>query len=83
MKKINLSEKQISLNELFALAKTETVLIHSVSGDDFILESAEDFEREVVSLGGNEKFMSFLEMRSKESGDIPLSEICQKNGVKT
>jgi len=77
MKTINLSEKQISLNELFALAKAETVLIHSASRDDFILETADDFDREAVSLGSSKKFMSFLEARSKETGDIPMSEICQ------
>jgi hypothetical protein len=81
MKRIDLSEGQPSLSEVLMLAKSEAVLIHSASGEDFILEPADDFDREAAALGGSEKFLSFLEARSNETGDIPISEIRRKRAM--
>ena len=72
MRTIDLDENDYSLDELLALAKSEGVLIHSASGDDFLLESADDFDREVAALARNEEFMSFLNSRSEETGDLPF-----------
>lgn len=79
MKTVDLRNEQHSLSDLFTLAKAEALFIHSTSGEDFILEPANDFDREAVSFGDSEKFMSFLETRSKEDGDIPMSEIRKKH----
>jgi hypothetical protein len=49
-----------------------------VSGEDFVLEPADEFDREVAALGASEKFMSFLDARAKETGDISLSKVRQK-----
>lgn len=46
------------------------------------MERAFEFEREVASLGSSEKFMSFLEERSKEKQDIPIKEVAKKRGIK-
>lgn len=81
MKRIDLSKGQPSLSEVLTLAKSEAVLIHSASGEDFILEQADDFDREAAALGGSEKFLSFLEARSNETGDIPVSEIRGKRAM--
>ena len=81
MKRIDLSKGQPSLTEVLTLAKSEAVLIHSASGEDFILEQADDFDREAAALGGSERFLSFLEARSNETGDIPISEIRGKHAM--
>jgi PHD/YefM family antitoxin component YafN of YafNO toxin-antitoxin module len=81
MKRIDLTKEQHSLTEVLTFAKSEAVLIHSPSGEDFVLASADEFDREVVALGASEKFASFLDARSKESGDIPLRNVRQKRGV--
>ena len=81
MKTIDLSKGQHSLSEVLTLAKSEAVLIHSASGEDFLLEHADEFDREAAALGGSEKFMSFLETRSNETGDIPISRIREKRGL--
>ena len=75
MMTIDLSKKEHSLAELLALAKSEAVLIHSASGEDFVLEQADEFDREVVARGRSEKFMAFLERRSSETGDIALDTV--------
>ena len=46
MKTVDLSKGRHSLSEVLTLAKSGAVLIHSVSGDDFVLEHADDFDRE-------------------------------------
>ncbi len=78
MKTIDLTNEKHTLDELLALAKSEAVLIHATDGNDFLLEEADQFEREVASLGNSDRFISFLEERSKETGDIPMSEIAKK-----
>jgi len=81
MKTVDLRQGEHSLSEVLALAKSEAVLIHSASGEDFLVEQADEFDREVAALGGSEKFMSFLDARAKETGDIPLETVRKKRGL--
>ena len=81
MKTIDLTKKNRSLSDVLAIAKSEPVLIHSASGEDFVLEPADDFDREVAALGASEKFASFLKARSDETGDIPISDVRKKRGT--
>ena len=81
MKTVDLRQGEFSLSDVLTLAKSEAVLIHSASGEDFLVEQADEFDREVATLGGSEKFMSFLEGRAKETGDIPIEEVRRKRGI--
>ena len=72
---LNLRERQITLEELFRAARSESVLIVTDEGQEYILEAADEFDREVAELGRSEKFRNFLAERRKESGRIPLEEI--------
>jgi hypothetical protein len=81
MKRIDLTKEHYSLSEVLTFAKSEAVLIHSPSGEEFVLESADEFDREVAALGASEKFAAFLDARSKETGGIPLRKVRQKRGV--
>lgn len=81
MKIIDLKSETHSVDELIILAKSETVLIHSVDGFDFILEEADEFDREVASLGSSDKFISFLKERSEEETDISFDEVVKKRGI--
>ena len=67
--------------ELLALAKAGAILIHSPSGDEFLLEEAGELDREAATLGSSEKFMSFLAGRSRESGGISLEEAAKKRNI--
>jgi len=69
------------LDDVLTFAKSEAVLIHSPSGEDFVLESADEFDREVTALGASEEFASFLDARSKEIGEIQLRGVRQKLGL--
>ena len=81
MKTVDVSTGQHSLSEVLALAKSGTVLIHSASGEDFLLERADEFDREVAALGASEKFTSFLDARSKETGDVGIREVRKRRGM--
>ena len=81
MKRIDLTKEHHSLSEVLTLAKSETVLIHSASGEDFVLESADEFDRKVVALGASEKFASLLDAPSKETESVPLRKVRQKRGM--
>lgn len=72
---LDLRHQQITLEELFRVARSESVLIVTDEGQAYILEAADEFDREVAELGRSEKFMNFLAERRKESGRIPLEEI--------
>lgn len=81
MKTVDLSKREHTLSEVLTLAKSEAVLIHSVSGEDFVLEQADDFDREVAALATSAKFSSFLRDRSKEGGDIPIEDVRKQRGI--
>ena len=81
MKTIDLSTGQHDLNEILALAKTDDVLLHSESGDDFLIERADEFDREVAALGSSTKFMSFLQTRSGQSEDLSLRAVRKKRAL--
>ena len=78
MKTIKLDKKSPSVDELLAIARRETVLLVSRDGTSFVLEQADDFDREVAELGNSEKFMSFLEERSREKGVISIERFADE-----
>ena len=78
MRIIDLGREKHTLAELLALAKDERIFIRSAAGEDFLLEPADELDREVAALAGSERFMSFLEERSKEAGGLSLAEVRKK-----
>ena len=81
MKTIDIKEKRCSIDYLLVLAKLEPVLIHGLDGNDFLLEEADEFEREVATLGSSKNFMAFLDQRSKEKEGVPISKVAQRLGI--
>ena len=81
MKTIDLSVGEHNLEEILSLAKADNVLLHSESGEEYVVERADAFDHEVASLGGSTKFMSFLASRSTESEDLSLQAVREKRGL--
>jgi len=50
MKTVNLSKESPSVDELLAMARDKSVLVISNDGTTYLLEEADDFDREVRSL---------------------------------
>ena len=78
---IDLRKKKHSIDELFALAKSEPLMIYDKDGKNYVLEETDEFEKEVKELGSSERFMKFLNERSKEKETIPISSITKKLGI--
>lgn len=72
---LDLRYQQITLEELLHAARSETVLIVTEEGQRYILEAADDFDREVAALGSSREFLDFLAERRKEPGRIALEEV--------
>ena len=74
MKTFDLRRENTTVDELLRWAVSDSVLIRSKEGREFILEDSDSFEREVAMLSKSDKFMDFLEGRSKEAGTVSLDE---------
>jgi hypothetical protein len=72
---LDLRRERLTLEEVLKTARSQSVLIVTPEGDEYVLEVADDFDKEVAQLGNSEKFMQFLEERRKEPGRIPLEDI--------
>lgn len=83
MRTIDLTKRRHSLAEILSMARSESLLVHCASGDDFLIEAADDFDREAAALGKNDRFMSFLAARAGETGDIPIGEVHRRRGAGT
>jgi hypothetical protein len=75
MTTIDLTKRHPSTDELLQLAAGDPVLIRNRDGQEFLLEAADLFDREVAELSRSERFMSFLGERSREPGNTSLEEI--------
>jgi hypothetical protein len=74
MKTLDLTGKRITLDELLELAATDSVHIVTADGRAFVLEQADDFEKEVALLGKSKKFQRFLNERAKEATTTSLED---------
>ena len=75
MKTIKLDNRTPSMDELLAITRREGVLLVSRDGTSFVLEEADDFEREVAKLGNSGKFMKFLKERSHEKSATSIEQL--------
>ena len=78
MRTIDLTQQTMNLIDLLRLASQDSLLILSNDGHQYVLEEADEFEREVAMLGRSDKFMKFLEERSKEEATISIDELEKK-----
>ena len=75
MTKLDVRETPVSVDELLQLASDDAVLVVNRDGNEFVVEAADAFDREVAQLAASEKFMSFLKKRSQEPGSVSLEDI--------
>src|SRR5437870_7083846 len=78
MKTINLNEESPSVIQLLAMARKKSLLLVSKDGTTFVLEEADEFDREVAELGGSEKFIKFLSKSSKEQAITSIEEFAKQ-----
>ena len=74
MKTLDLTRKKVTLEEALKLASAGSVRILAADGEAFVLEEADDFDKEVQLLGKSKKFQRFLKERSKEAATTSLEK---------
>jgi len=75
MKKIELTNHDLSLDELIKIASREIVILRKSTGEEFIFATVENFKREVDILGHDEEFIAFLNSRADQKSTIALESI--------
>jgi hypothetical protein len=75
MTTIDLTQEQPSIDELLRMAAGDPVRIRNQDGEEFILEAADAFDREVAELSRSERFMSFLAERANEPAKTSLEAL--------
>ena len=71
----DLRQHDMTVDELFRLAAAMPIQVIAKDGQTFVIEPADDFEREVARLRQSPRFMAFLAERSaKRQGSISLDE---------
>lgn len=72
MKTLDLSRMHVTVDRLLELAAAGSIRILTADGRAFVLEAADDFDKEVQLLGKSAKFRRFLNQRSKETATTSL-----------
>ncbi|HEY3232018.1 MAG TPA: hypothetical protein VGJ87_22495 [Roseiflexaceae bacterium] len=75
---LDLRTEHLTIDELFQAAASEAVHVIAKDGTIFVLEPADEFEREVAQFGQSKPFMAFLAERSKETGGISLEDAIKR-----
>jgi hypothetical protein len=78
MKTVHLSKASPSVTELLAMARKKSVLLVARDGTSFVLEEADEFDREVAELGNSARFMRFLRKRSREKGETSIEQLVEE-----
>jgi hypothetical protein len=83
MKTVNLRKVSPSVVQLLAMARKDSVLLLSEDGATFVLEEADEFEREAAALGGSERFIRFLRKRSRDEAKTSIEEFARQLAQET
>jgi len=78
MKTVNLNKETPSVGELLALARKKSVLLVAQDGASFVLEEADEFDREVAEMGSSARFMKFLRKRSQEKAETSIEQLAEE-----
>jgi len=74
VKTVNLPSVPISAAELLAMARVDSVLVKTGTGDSFIVSHADEFATEVELLRQNHGFLTMLDKFKEDTESIPLDE---------
>lgn len=75
---LDLRIQHLTIEELFHAAASQAVHVITKDGTLFVLEQADEFEREVAQFGQSEPFTAFLAERTRETGGISLDETIKR-----
>ncbi len=65
----------MDVGQLFHAARSESILVLTPDGQEFIISQADRFEEEVEALRNSQRFQAFLDERMACQTRIPLEEL--------
>lgn len=74
MKTVNLPSEPISAAELLDMARSDSVLVKTGTGDSFVVSHADELATEVELLRRNHTFLTMLDKFKEDTESIPLHE---------
>lgn len=74
MKTIDLTKKNLSLDEALRSARGESLLLKCSNGEQFVISVADDFATEVELLRKNHAFLDLLDSCKKDETSVSLVE---------
>jgi hypothetical protein len=76
MNTYDLRKQTITIDDLLRLAAAEAIQVVSKDGQVFVVELADEFDREVAQLRDSAPFREFLAQRSRsKAGSLSLDEL--------
>ncbi len=81
MTTVDLRQNEITVEELLHLADKDVVVIVAEYGREFVLEEADEFDKEIAALSSSETFINFLKERAKEPATLSLDEVEKELGL--
>jgi predicted ATPase len=81
VKTINLSNDIPTLIELLKLARKESLILKTDTGEEFVISQIDDFDYELARQRQNQELMAFLDERFQEKGVYTLEEVEQMLGL--
>lgn len=81
MKIIELNRSDFLLDDLFEMARQETIILRKAGSEGFVLAPVDEFALEVELLRDNEEFMAYLDELFKQEATISLEEVEKELGL--
>lgn len=81
MKTIHLATDSISLTALLAEARTQTLILCTADGVEFILAEIDNFDREIELARKNPELMAFLDERGQQTKTISTADAHARLGL--
>jgi hypothetical protein len=75
---LDLKKRPMQLEDLLQVATEEPILLRALDGQEYVLELADDLDREAARLGDSAKFMEFLYTRASEPAALSLTAIRER-----
>lgn len=81
MKTVNIAQPTTELTALLEQANEEDLVVRLADGREFLLSAVDDFDIEIALTRQNEKLMTLLDERARQTQTVPLDEVKRRLGI--
>jgi hypothetical protein len=81
VKTVEITSGSVDIAALLAQARQEDLIVRLADGTEFLVVAVDDFDHELALTRGNEKLMSFLDARARQTQTVPLDAVKRQLGL--